>query len=445
MSLGLRQITAASLVLMAFLGLTGWSLDRAFREIALDNVRDRLQAQVYMLIGVAELSEDNRLAMPPQLPEARYATPYSGLYAAAINRYGGLVWRSDSMIGLRFSFPPLEQPGINTFQILELADEGEFYALGLATDWEVGDELRRYSFWIAEDNRRFVEQVDTFRRNLWSGLLLTAILLLTVQLAVLRWSLRPLRQLAEEISQIEAGQQSAVSTRLPRELRPLALRLNQLVNQNHTRLERHRHALGDLAHSLKTPLAVLNSSDELSPTALRKTLREQVSRMNQAVEYQLQRASAAGRIALAAPIDTTRNVRQLVNTLTKVHREKGLKITVEVAPGLAFYGDQGDLLEIIGNLLENACKWAKHRIRVQARGEGRHRWELVIEDDGPGIPMALRDRLLERGARADPSTPGHGIGLAIVREIVQELYQGELVIGDSELGGAQFTVSLRFD
>ncbi len=445
MSLGLRQIAAASLVLVAFLGLTGLSLDRAFREIALDNVRDRLQAQVYMLIGAAELSEDNRLAMPTQLPEARYAMPNSGLYAVAVNRYGGLVWRSDSTIGLRLQFPPLENPGINAFHTLELDGQGQFYAVGLTTDWEMGDELRRYSFWVAEDSSRYVEQVDSFRQALWSGLLLTALLLLLVQLAVLRWSLRPLRQLAEEIARIESGQQKAVSTGLPRELRPLALRLNQLVTQNHTRLERHRHALGDLAHSLKTPLAVLNSTQDLGDDALRQTLRQQVARMDQAVEYQLQRASAAGRIALAAPIDTTRNVRQLVNTLAKVHRDKGLHIAVDVSPGLAFYGDQGDLLEIIGNLLENACKWAKQRIRVQARGDGRHRWELVIEDDGPGIPEDQRERLLERGARADPSTPGHGIGLAIVREIVQELYQGELVIGDSDLGGAHITVRLKFD
>ncbi|MGF1528794.1 MAG: ATP-binding protein, partial [Candidatus Competibacterales bacterium] len=282
--------------------------------------------------------------------------------------------------------------------------------------------------------------------SLGVGVLGGALGLLAAQGLVLRWSLTPLRQVAREIQDIEAGRQLTLAGHYPAELQPLTRNLNQLVSRSRDHLERYRNTLGDLAHSLKTPLAVLGSSLETGADDLKHTVREQVVRMNQTVDYQLQRAAAAGRIALTAPVPVSAAAQQIVHSLAKVYSDKGLDFQWQVADELVFNGDRGDLLEVLGNLMDNACKWAAKTVRLRA-------WPLatsgdvvlVVEDDGPGIPDHRRATILQRGVRADPHTAGHGIGLAVVRELVEDIYRGQLTIDDSPLGGARIRAVLAMD
>jgi two-component system sensor histidine kinase PhoQ len=175
-------------------------------------------------------------------------------------------------------------------------------------------------------------------------------------------------------------------------------------------------------------------------------VRAQIQRMNESVEYHLQRAAASGRIALRAPVSVAPAARKIADSLAKVYRDKHLDLQVDVAPDARFYGDEGDLLEVLGNLADNACKWAERRVAIRASrdalGGAGERLLLTVDDDGPGVPAALRSTIADRGARADPSTPGHGIGLAVVRDIVEEVYQGELTIGRATLGGASIEVAI---
>jgi two-component system sensor histidine kinase PhoQ len=450
LSLSARQLIAAGLVLLAFLSITGLVLYQAFRDSALLAVKERLQTQVYMLLSAADVNEDQQLTIPPALPEARFSTPESGLYAIVLDQDNRRIWRSESLLG--FNLQPGVQaptPGDSYFTEID-SDNGPLFLLGFTVDWEIAREhYRKYHFWVAETRRGFDNQVNRFRRSLWTWLMAAAIVLLGVQSLILRWSLQPLRRIAREVTEIESGQRNELSGPYPTELQALTDNLNQLIRRSRSHLERYRHALGDLAHSLKTPLAVMRSAVE-KPAAqeeLRETVYTQVERMNQTVDYQLQRAAASGRIALTSPLEVAPVVRKITDSLSKVYHEKGVEFVLDIDKKARFYGDEGDLMEILGNLADNACKWASHRVGIHAGpGSGDSRlaaFALTIEDDGPGIPADQIDKILDRGGRADPDTPGHGIGLAIVRDIVEEVYQGQLKIGRSKWGGLSAQVFIR--
>lgn len=450
LSLNARLLIAASLVLLAFLGMTGLTLDRAFRESALVAVRDRLQAQVYMLLGAANLAPSRALALPGTIPEARFSTPGSGLYATIVDGNGRLIWRSPSLLGRTLSFPSPPDPGAFRFKSIGTSDGLDFFTLSFTVRWEVApDTYRRYTFQVAENRQGFMNQVEEFRGNLWGWLSASALVLLGMQGIILHWGLRPLRQIARQVNEIEAGRRSELTGPYPKELRLLTKNLNALIRHSQAHLERYRHALGDLAHSLKTPLAVLHGAVENSPSNpnLNTTVQEQVEHMNRIVEYQLQRAAASGRIALAAPLRVEPVVRKVTDALTKVYADKNLRFVTEVEPGIAFYGDEGDLMEILGNLADNACKWSRNQVAIcvkTVKTALQPQWILEVQDDGPGIPAGQRRTILDRGKRADPTTAGHGIGLAVVRDIVEDVYRGNLEISQGSLGGALVRVRLQF-
>ena len=446
-----RLLIAGSVVLAAFLGLTGLTLDRAFQDSAQAAVRERLQAQVYLLLGAVNLDAFNRLTLPQVLPEARFSTPDSGLYADVMDAQGHLLWRSPSLLGRALPFfPAVRDPGDTQFAPLESAQGDALFVLAFTVSWEIAPgQYRLYTFRVAEDQANFREQLWSFRRSLWGWLLAATAVLLTVQGLILHWSLQPLRQVAAEVTEIESGARLAFSSGYPAELQPLTANLNALVRQGRTLLDRYRNALGDLAHSLKTPLAVLRGvlENTASPEELRQALAEQVERMNRTVDYQLQRAAASGPLALSAPLPVAPLARRILDSLAKVYAERALDLRCEIDAATVFYGDEGDLMEMLGNLADNACKWARRRVVVRAwpaEHEGRAELVMEIEDDGPGIPAEQAPLLLNRGQRADPTVAGHGIGLAVVRDLVEEVYYGRLEIGYGTLGGARVRARLRF-
>lgn len=443
LSLNARLIVSASVVLAAFLGLAGLALDRAFRESALAGVHDRLQARVYALIAAAELDGDE-LALPEAMPEPRLSVPQSGLYARVADDSNNTVWRSRSSLGLEIHYPAPGSPGTPVYAE-SAVDDQRLFLISYAVHWapaEGGD--RALVFQAAEDRQPFEQEIARFRASLWAWLAGAAVVLLAVQGMVLRWSLTPLRQVAREIADIESGNIRALAGSYPGELKPLTENLNLLVKNSASQLERYRNALSDLAHSLKTPLAVLrNEIDELpDDSEARRSLSEQIRRMDLTVQYQLQRAAASGRTALTPSVSVRPVAERIRGSLLKVYSNKTLDFEIDLEPSLLFRGDEGDLTELLGNLLDNACKWATRRVRL-CGAKGKENLSLVIEDDGAGLSEASLLELRERGARGDPAVPGQGIGLAIVDELVSGVYGGSMEVDRSDLGGARIRIVIR--
>lgn len=456
-SIRTRVLLAASLALAGFLGLTGVALDRAYRNSAEYSVRDFLQTQVYGLLAAAELGPDNALSMPNSLPEPRLSQANSGLYARVTRASGETVWKSPSTIGIDLNIdsgaatggtrPP---PGDFSFRRSETEAGQPLFVFDYAVIWETGqDEELPFVFTVAEDFTLYQSRVNAFRRTLWLWLLGSAVVLLVVQLTVLMWLLRPLRRIASEINSVEHGDRERLSTHYPDELRSLALNLNALLVNERNQRQRNRDKLDDLAHSLKTPLAVLrNLSDRQTPHDP-DTLREvadQVDRMQDIVSYQLRSAaSTTGEFSLARPVKP--EIEKIVRSLKKAHHERAFDIEVDVPGECRFRGDVGDFVEIVGNIMDNACKHCRVKVVVSASQNQSNQEEqgevlmIRVDDDGPGIPEADRRRLVQRRVRGDSRTEGQGIGLAVVHDIAGS-YGGALTIEDAPLGGARVTVLL---
>lgn len=442
-SLRARLLLAATCVLVIFIAATGLALDHAVHERTLHAEQDKLQGLLYAVLGAAELGPDNALTVDMrQLPEERLAQPQSGLYALLLNADGGVIWHTSSLL---LPAPAVTAPPVGQWQFQNLPNTGygPLFALSFGIRWlGEGAGGRRYTVVALENRADFDAQIRQFRANLWIWLIGAAGVLLVVQLLVLRWGLRPLRRFTKELHHIEAGECEAIGPGYPAELQPLADALNAMLENERHQRTRYRNALADLAHSLKTPLSVLRGIAESNDRSSerRRVALEQLHRMGEIVDYQLKRAGAAGRQVLRPPVPLRPIVQRLVGALEKVYCDKKLRFDLQVPETLALRADEEDLMEMLGNLLDNACKWAQGRVVISAE-QTKGQWAIYVDDDGPGFPAQILDRLLERGVRADTRTEGQGIGLAIVDELVKS-YGGCLSAVRSPSGGARLVIRI---
>jgi len=439
-SLGRRLLLATLVLLPATLGATGWYLERAHR-LALDAATaERLHLQVLALLGQVDVAAGADLRLQPR--ESRLREPASGLYASISDIHGKTLWVSPSTALLPGGLGRL-QAGLPVLAPGQRYDDESDGLLRHAyqVSWEFDDgQPLLLRFLVAETTEPRNADVQAFRDQLMLWLGVTLLLLLLVQSAVLRWGLAPLRRLGQRIGDIEAGARGDLGGPWPQEVEGLVVNLDALLRGEQQRRERMRHTLADLAHSLKTPLAVLRSADLEAPD-YEVLHREQLTRMEEVVAWHLQRAVGPGhrllqRIAVAPVAE------RLCATLRKVYADRAIRIDVEADPEARFRGDERDLMEILGNLLDNACKYGRHQVEVRiAGGHGGRALQIEIDDDGDGVSPELRDTLLRRGARADSRQEGQGIGLAVVLDLVQD-QGGTLELADSPGGGARVRVTL---
>jgi two-component system sensor histidine kinase PhoQ len=289
---------------------------------------------------------------------------------------------------------------------------------------------------IIRDKNTFLQLISDFKQQLWFGLAVLMVIILLLQLIWLTWTLKPLFTLEQEVKAIEQGRAEKLTSLYPKELAQLTTQLNQLLATEQKQRQRYRNALSDLAHSLKTPLAVLQAQRDISSVN-----QEQITRINSTIDHQLKRAQSAGHSSWLLGVEVKPVVDKLLNTLAKIYHSEQKTVELNFTGKLTFKGDEADLLELLGNLLDNAYKAAKNTIRLTVSQQD-DALVMCIEDDGVGIKAQQIAQILKRGVRADTYEVGHGVGLAIVRDLVDS-YQGELHITNSEsLGGAKFT--LRF-
>lgn len=444
-SLSRRLLLAASLVLIIFLGATGWILDRAFHESAEAGVKERLQAHVYALLASSDVDPGGELQMPDALPESRFSTPASGLYAQILDRNSLPIWRSGSFLDVQIPEMKISKPGQPVFNKLKTDAEHDYFSLMLTIAWEATNmELNTFAFQVLESTEGFNDQVTQYRKNLWGWLAGLAVLLLIVQGSILRWGLLPLRDIAKDLENVKRGDAMLLQSDYPEEIKVLTDSVNSYIEHEHAQKDRYRNSLSDLAHSLKTPLAVIQASAQSASISdeKRTEIEEQIDRMTQIVTHQLHRAGTSGRSTLSGSINVAHVVKRLKDSLDKVHASRPIEVDMRISDDVTFSGDEADLMEVLGNLIENAYKWAASRIVIIAemkRGKGEADTVLAfrIEDDGPGVPDDRIQEILKRGVRADQTVPGNGIGLAVVQDILS-VYKGSLLIEKSELGGACF-------
>lgn len=443
-SLSARLLFAVSLLLLVFFGATIGVLEVAFRNAGEQAQEDILDGQLMALLAAAEPNDAGELLMPPDLPEPRFGTIGSGLYAVLSDSDSTPVWESPSLLGLDVPFGPAPDPGVRLFSEIKLADGTPLMALSLAVEWELSNgDLRPYTFSVAESLDSFNAQLARFRRQLFGWFAAVALFMLLSISFVMRVILKPLRQIEEEIGEIEAGKRAALTEGLPTELDSVARNMNMLIGSERGRSERYRHTLDNLAHSLKTPLAAIRAVlSEQSTNSLADKIEPQIERMNDIVRYQLRKPASLVTDSLGvSQVAIEEQLLRLVDGLRKVYKDKNPTITLSVDQRAEFRGDTGDFLELSGNLLDNACKWCKSVVDIKVDPCDGGGMRLTVSDDGPGIPEEVAGLLLERGMRLDESAPGHGIGLAVVKEIAAS-YGGELSINQSSQGGAEISVTV---
>ena len=441
-----RLIFSASLILFCFLGLAGVVLDAAYQKGAQNALNDRLHIHLYSILSKAEMSKNNRLVMPTNLSEPRFSQVGSGLYAYIFDHKGEVVWRSSSSAGELIKAIKSLKSGQKSY-IKKQSNSTKSVELHYKAILENAfSQSNTFEFVVIESTSGVDHQVLGFRSVLWQWLGGIGLILIIVQFWIIRVSLKPLRHIVGDIEKIQAGDAQYLDNHYSDELKDIANTLNRLIDNERTHLKRYRNTLADLAHSLKTPLSVLTGIYEKPSlsSADQNNIENQTLLMRQLVDYQLQKAAAKGHQTLSKSLEVELIVLQITDSLKKVYVDKSLNVIKDIEPNLKFNAEKGDFFELFGNLLDNAFKWADTTVRVSVKStdnESVSSIQIIIEDDGSGIPEGELDNVLQRGIRADESVNGHGIGLAVVSELVL-LYKGRLESSVGELGGQKWTIFL---
>ncbi|QWA27397.1 ATP-binding protein [Pseudomonas sp. RC3H12] len=443
-SLRVRLMLAAALLALLFMLALLPALQKAFSLALQESIEQRLASDVTTLISAARI-EHGQLQMPALLPDERFNLPYTGLLGYIFDRQGKLVWQSRATRNRNINYHPRYDGRGNEFARIHQDDGEEFFVYDVEVRL-LGGKSAAFSIVALQPVREYQDTLNGLREKLYFGFGAALLALMVLLWAGLTWGLRSLRRLSSELDDVESGARDGLSREHPRELLRLTGSLNRLLRSEREQRQRYRDSLDDLAHCLKTPLAVLQGVGESMEQGDReqaRVLQSQIERMSQQIDYQLQRASLRKSGLVKHQVELKPLLDSLCSTLAKVYRDKRVEVGFDLPADARVPMEQGALLELLGNLLENAYRLCLGQVRVSLR-EAPGQLELWIEDDGPGVPPDQRERILERGERLDRQHPGQGIGLAVVKDIIDS-YDAELSLGDSPLGGAAFRIAFRLD
>ncbi|MCG7533148.1 ATP-binding protein [Psychrobium sp. MM17-31] len=428
----------ASFLMLVFFSITGAILDSAFSNAAKTAAQEKMQLQILSLISSAE-QQGRNLVIPNYQSDPQFNEASSGLYGYVLDRAGKELWRSRSavLISPRTARPTL--PGKQTFGVDDTNPNTELFVATYGTIEESQGKDYQYTFVVMQDNHSYRQSIISYRESLWLWLTVVALLLLATQHLLLSRGLRPLHDLAHHLKEIENGDAQSLSGNYPQELSRLTGNLNRLIDSERQQRERYHQRLGDLAHSLKTPLAVISNAASEPTDELRDIVKEQSSRMDQIVRYQLQRAVVSQQVTSITKVNILEQAKQIKSALDKVYKAKAVMCDIRIPQASVFQGDQGDLLEMLGNFMDNAYKYGAGEVRVTVE-DNNESISFIVEDNGVGIDESQREEITRRGARLDTQEHGQGIGMAVVVDIVKG-YKGTIEISDSDLLGAKFTAT----
>jgi len=445
-SLRLRLILLATLIMIVALGLVGAALNSANLRGAVSSLQARMESYVYLVLAAIDVDDQGRLHIPGDLGDPKLSQPGSGIYVHVHSKTDS--WSSPSALGMNLPDAHTAAAG----QVLFLEPEGDpgYFLLRYGVSWQLHeDSVQPVTVSVLVDGAEIERQTSAFRLGLWRSLGAAGVIILLAQSLLLYLGFRPLRQVARDVARIESGRSPRLQGNYPREIEPLVRNVNLLLETEKKNQQRIRNALDSLAHSLKTPLAVIQAGLELHGGEAAGPMREAANEMHHLVATRLERAGASTRRTLAEPVTVRPQLQRVLDSLQKVYSHKMMEAQLIMDESLVFFGEQRDLLELAGNMLDNAFKYGRGKVRASAGaiepGAARAGLWLRVEDDGAGIDESQWPHLLARGVRGDErvnhGVGGHGLGLAIVMELVTA-YGGEVSIGYSDLGGAMISVEL---
>ena len=429
-SLSRRLFLSTMLVLILVLPLLFFALKNIFEHQAEMTERQTMRAFSFELMGNLEIL-NGAISKDIELSAPAFSIPNSGLYAL-IRRGDEVIWHSDSLIVSPINTSWFQSaPGQTHFETKTWTDE-QIFNWQMQVIIEQGDKTYPLTIHILKSIEDFHQQMQSFERILWRWVIIIGATILTLQVFWMLWFKQPLRHLMDEIIQIEEGNQLQIHGEYPAEIQQVNKRLNQLLANEKIQRERYKNKLTDLAHSLKTPLALINTREDL-PVKLQADL----DHITDIINHQLKKSQSTAQLLHMSehlsPIIIT-----LISSLKKIYVQKDIQFAVEVSENIRFRGAKEDLYELLGNLLDNAAKACNNKVLIEA-SEFPH-LTLMIHDDGQGLSNDQLETIMKRGHRADTYEQGHGIGLSIVQDILSS-YQGRLEItGDGKLGGASFTI-----
>lgn len=443
-SITFRVVGLSSLLAVVAMFAIATLISTLYESRAERSFEELLAAHLFHLLGAVRVDDSNRLTGEPNLGDLAFVRPASGYYWEVVALSGDLTGqiRSPSMVGPLPVPSPQDVPFDDDYRRLYTVPglAGEEVRV-LETEYLLDSEDRVVRFRVTGNHSQLIEEIAGFNRRVFLVLTLFGLAMVVINAGAILLGLRPLGAIRRSLTEVREGKAQRLDGAFPPEIAPLVVETNALIDNNRRIVERYRTQVGNLAHSLKTPLAVIINEGRSEGGERGRLIAEQATAMQSQIEHYLQRARIAAqrdsvifRTPVAAPLE------RLVRVLQKLHPEKRFELSVQ--DGLIFAGEREDLDEIAGNLLENAVKWSRGTIRVRAETEDEgEMFRLVIEDDGPGIPESGWGEAVKRGRRLDETKPGTGLGLSIVADMAAE-YRGALTLGRSPLGGLLATVRL---
>lgn len=452
-SLRLRLLAGTLAWISLTLVVAGWGLDQLFQRHMQQQFQAELNVHLNQLTAAFYVDQDGQPAVLNPLSDPRFQEPFSGLYwqvdqlaEAAEPAVNGLL-RSRSLWDSALEGP--DNPQGNTDELgRAMGPDGQPVMVLQRTVELPEDTVAPMRLMVAAQEALIAQPLGRFTRALLLSLGLLAVGLMLAAVIQVIVGLRPLGQLRRQLMAVRAGASSSIEGDFPTEVQPLVDEFNAVLALNAQVVSRARTQAGNLAHAVKTPLSVLANAAEKLDTDFARLVGEQTAAAQRQVDHHLVRARAAAMVQAPGVRTPVAGVlAALIRVMHRLHVQSGLQIQCDTEEGLAFRGDEQDLHEMLGNLLDNACKWAKQRVVVSVRSgppdspDDHRMLVFTIDDDGKGLELEQRDRIFSRGVRADERAPGSGLGLAIVRDLA-ELYGGSVCVDESPLGGLRAVLCL---
>jgi len=454
-SLAFRLFASAAAWTLIVLPITAIILISLFRGAVERSFDARLNTYLTDLLAETLDPQTGQLLPPPDLGVSEFNLPLTGWYwqIAPIGKGGARsrpLFSSTSLLAEVLELPSSQETAINSDGLLRANIRGPKGQKLRVVEREVAldnaGRQERYSFAVAGNGAEVEKEIDDFKFIAISALAVLGIGLVFATLFQVRFGLSPLGSMQEGLSAIRSGKAEQLEGQYPVEIHPLQQELNALIRSNHDIVERARTHVGNLAHALKTPLSVITNEARKSRSGLGRKVTDQAGVMQTQISHHLDRARMAARVRVIGNVTEVAPVLSaLSHAVNRIYRDTGVEVRVSCPEDLKFQGEKQDLEEMAGNLLDNACKWAKSRVAVSAKaadgGEGAGEFIITVDDDGPGLSKAQRKAAVQRGKRLDETKPGSGLGLSIVGDLAH-LYRGDFELDISPAKGLRARLRL---